>query len=169
MKRFLAFYTLIYLRSVETLYHVIIGFCWFHQGPSFSIRMHALLFFSLHPWSRRPLCTDGFKTHCLMGESYFKKRGCLTGNLTISTRFSQRNRLNNSGSLRGTALQRGPGAGPWTQRSVQNSLARGDREGLREKKRNIAMHGPLPLPKNHEIVRLISAPSYRVVQKHYAY
>src|SRR5260370_30454667 len=65
MKRFLAFYTLIYLRSVETLYHVIIGFCWFHQGPSFSIRMHALLFFSLHPWSRRPLCTDGFFTRTL--------------------------------------------------------------------------------------------------------
>src|SRR5712692_1601004 len=36
MKRFLAFWTLVYLWSVETLYHVLVGLCWFHQGPSFS-------------------------------------------------------------------------------------------------------------------------------------
>jgi hypothetical protein len=57
------------------------------------------------------------------------------------------------------ALQRGPGAGPWPQRSVQTSLARRDREGLRERKGTIAMHGPLPLPQNQEMVLMIWARS----------
>jgi len=60
MKRFLAFWTLVYLWSVEMLYHVLIGLCWFHQGPSFVFWTLISLFLSLHPLSRRPLCTNGF-------------------------------------------------------------------------------------------------------------
>src|SRR5260370_20812933 len=61
MESFLAFWTLIYLWLVETLYHVLVGLCWFHQGPSFVFWTLASLFLSLLLLSRRPLCTNGKK------------------------------------------------------------------------------------------------------------
>ncbi len=94
--------------------------------------------------------------HCLMGESYFERRGCLMSNLTLARFVRPIDSWNRgvtsenilltprhlrkycfpaiSGSLRDQVPQRGPGAGPWSQRSAQTALARrvGERFGERK-------------------------------------
>jgi hypothetical protein len=53
--------------------------------------------------------------------------------LTLQNRLIASNRPEIPGSLRGSAPQRGPGAGPWPQRSVQTALARRVGESFRER------------------------------------
>jgi len=91
-----------------------------------------------------------------MGESYFERRECLMSNLTLARFVRPSDSWNRgvtpenilptqrhfckycfpviSGSLRGQVPQRGPGAGPWSQRSAQTALARRVGERFAERK-----------------------------------